>query len=455
MIKSLSLLVLMILVFSSPVVAQVEDAEFRNTGDFRVRYFNFFNLTGTENSQSEAEVTGRLRWNLGIRKGENLQAYLGVLHHSRFGDEQSNTGDYSSSQIHNQLLVNRAWGWWKASEALSFRVGRFGIAVADGAVFSENDWETVPTAHEGGQIIWDLDFAVFNFFAVKTHEGLDSGDVFGSDPERSVFLLSADLKNMPEAIKAANLHFAQMIRSESDADPGAPVEPVGAQNLQHFGVSVSGDVRNIMYKLSGAYQAGVLSKVSTGTEAGETDLAAHMIDVMLGYMVPEWMGLTISAKYHRDSGDDNVTDDSGQTYQAYYYDFHRYAGLMDVVRLGNLSYWSFALSGLPMESLEVGINYFMFFRTVGSDPKNPFTIGDENGGGSRVPADRYAALYDASSLEEDIGSEIDIYAERAYDSGLKIRGRFGAFLPGDYLERATPPRGKTILQAMLQAEFAF
>ena len=60
----------------------------------------------------------------------------------------------------NMFTVCSDWlnwntGWWRGTDMVSFKVGRFGIEFADGAVFSENDWQAVPTAHEGLNIAID------------------------------------------------------------------------------------------------------------------------------------------------------------------------------------------------------------------------------------------------------------------------------------------------------------
>ena len=87
-----------------------------------------------------------------------------------------------------------------------------------------------------------------------------------------------------------------------------------------------------------------------------------MFDLMVGYGLPETMGLKVSAGYHMDSGDDTA-DGTQNQYQTLYYDKHNYAGLMDVLRWGNLSYWNINASMMPMEDIEVGLGYYMFSKT--------------------------------------------------------------------------------------------
>lgn len=420
-----------------------EDVEFKQSGEFRVRYFNDINATGQEASGQKADTTGRFKYNVSARKGESLQAYASFLHNAQFGAQRSFSGEYADA-----LLVSRAWGWWKASDSLSFKVGRFGIEIADGAVFAENDWEDVPVAHEGLQLAWDFDFAKLNAFAVKTHDNNKTGAATNagdpsSDPERNFYMLSLDIKNLPEAIKMANVHFIQMNQDQYATGAAPTGLQAGYMNAQHVGFTVGGDVSNIMYKGTAAFQFGTFNKDDRTTPATDQKLSANMFDLMVGYSMPETLGLKVSAGFHQDSGAEAGSD--MKQYQPMYYDKHNYAGLMDVVRWGNLTYWNLNASVLPVEDLEVGAGFYMFSRTKDS--------------GTTTLGERYSGISTATGSvaegEKDLGSEVDVYANKSYDNNLKIGARFGAFMPGTYLKDGEVKVDKTLMQAMLQASLEF
>ena len=132
--------------------AHAQDAtEFKNGGEFRIRYENFFKQISLGNAGAEQHEDSRFKWDLNVRKGEKLQAHLTLLHNARFGGASSSaaaddtTGGIESKYATtgaNGLSVNRAWGWWRATDMVSFKVGRFGIDFADGAVFADNDWRS-------------------------------------------------------------------------------------------------------------------------------------------------------------------------------------------------------------------------------------------------------------------------------------------------------------------------
>jgi hypothetical protein len=437
--KRFALLIAGLAVSASAVAA--EDVEFKNSAEFRVRYMNDINATGQEASGQKADTTGRFKLNVSARKGEKLQAYASLVHNSAFGGAQAgvsattNETAYGTATANNLLIVNRAWGLWKATDSLVFKVGRFGLEVADGAVLAENDWEALPTAHEGLAAIWDTSFAGVAFFAVKTDEFTAASG--NSDPERNLYGISADIKNMPEMIKMANIHFLQVNKDEATG-----TTPVGAQNLQHIGLTIGGDISNILYKVTGAFQSGVYSK----TAAAEQKLSANMLDLMVGYSMPDVMGLKVTVGYHMDSGDDDPAAGDNKTYQPLYYDKHNYAGLMDVVRWGNLTYFDVNATMMAMTDLEIGLGYYMFSKT---NDKDATTFGERYTGASQLSA------VTGKAGEKDLGSEFDLFANKSYDSGLKIGARFGAFMPGTFLKDGSPKADKTIMQGMLQASLAF
>ena len=421
-------------------VAHAQDAtEIKNGGEFRVRYENFFNKSAMDaNTGAEQHTDARLKWDMNIRKGEKLQAHVSLLHNARLGGVSAasdypygtsvNQGVYNTGD-QNSLIVNRAWGWWRASDAVSFKVGRIGIEFADGAVFSENDWEAVPVAHEGLDVAFDTSFAMFNLYGIKTRENT-AGYAGNSDPEANYYMLTADLKNMPSAIKMANIHIIDVMDDGSTAT-------TGTANWQHVGLTVGGDVSGFMYKATGAFQFGTYNK----TPALEQKLSANMFDLMVGYGMPETMGLKLSLGYHMDSGDDNGTDDKQNGYQALFYDRHNYAGLMDVVNWGNLSYWNINASIMPMEDLEAGLGFYMFSKS--------------KSGGTTTFGRGIASTASTTTADSALGSEIDLFANKSYGPDLKIGARYSMFMPGDAMKNTTVKQDKTAHEGYLQASIAF
>lgn len=425
-----------------------DDVEMKHSGELRMRYTNDMDSTGVKDANdSAANFKHRFKWNITARKGENLQAFLGLLHGATWGSDTgagaTNPGVIEAAgSEQDRVTVNRAWGWWKTSDALSWKFGRMGLEIADGAFFSENDWEDVPTAHEGVMGMWDMDFAKISLFGLKTAEfGYQLAGARTSDPERNLYGVSLDFKNMPEAIKMANLLFVQENRDET----GAGVAN-GARNAQNIGLTVGGDTMNIMYKATLGFQMG---KSKDRTTPQDYDLNASMYDLMVGYSMPDVMGLKISAGYHMDSGD-KASANKNEKWNTMYYDIHNYAGLMDVVGWGNLTYWNVNASLMPTETIEAGLGYYMFSKTESNDTIN--LLNGHSGIG------QYFAGAAAGTTDKEIGSELDVYANKSYEGGFKIGARYGMFMPGKSIKNvnAAPTKNdKTASQVFLQASMSF
>lgn len=432
--KRLVLLAGATLVMSS--AAHAQDTEVKHNGDFRVRYYNDMTPSGVKDQpQNKSDLEGRMKLGVTMRKGENLQAHVTLLHGTIFGADKaaSNTlveSGYNTVNNNNGLLVNQAYGWWKAGESVTLKAGRFNVEIGGGEFFSADDWRLVPITHEGFQVGFDTGFAMFNAYLIKDKELTPKNPAsLDSDPEQHNVILTADLKNMPEAIKTANITAVQVSKSETGT--------AGSANAQHIGLTVGGEVAGFSYKGVYATQMGIASK----TAAGETKLAGNMFDLMVGYAMPETMGLKVYAGYHMDSGDDNAGDDKNEEYQPLYYNSHKFGGMMDMFGWGNLSYFNVGASVAPAEDLEVGLGLFMFTKTK------------ENGAVNQNANTR--ATYAGLANKSDLGMELDVYASKKYGSAFSIDAHLGAFMPGAAFKDATAKKEATIMQLMVAGTMMF
>lgn len=439
--KRLVLLAGATLVMSS--AAKAQDSEVKHNGEFRVRYYNDMVPSGQSSGpQNKSDIEGRLKLGLTMRKGENLQAHVTLLHGTIFGRDKAaqptlieGNSSYSTPTVDNTVLVNQAYGWWKAGEGFTLKAGRFNVELGNGEFFSADQWRLVPITHEGFQVGYDTGFAMFNAFLIKDKELTPKNPgSLDSDPEQHNIILSADLKNMPEAIKTANLTLVQISRSE--------VVGVGSANAQHAGITLGGDVAGFAYKGVYAMQMGVEAK----TAALERKLAGSMFDLTVGYGMPETMGLKIFANYHSDSGDDPGTADKNEAYVPLYYDSHRYGGRMDMFGWGNLSYYDVGVAVVPAEDMEVGLTLFGFSKT-------------KDNGAITFDANRRQTFATVAN-KSDLGMELDVYAMKKYGPAFQIDAHLGAFMPGSAMKDgqttpAVPKMDATIMQLMVMGTMMF
>ena len=414
-----------------------DETDFKANGEYRVRYFNDMTPTGIKDQPGNvSDVEGRMKLGLTLKKGEKFQAHVTLLHGTLMGDATGlNTGNtHTTWNANNGLLVNQAYGSWKAGESYSLRAGRFNVELGGGEFFSADGWNLSPTTHEGFLGIFDTDFASV---AAALITAAEKGTAVSadSDPEHHNVIVSADFKNMPEAVKTANLTLVQMSKTETSTPAS------GAMNAQHIGVTVGGDMSNVFWKAVYAMQMGVASK----TAAAESKFAGNMFDVTVGYSMPDTMGMKMWANYHSDSGDDDATDDKNNNYQALYYDSHKFAGLMDVFGWGNLTYWNVGASMAAGDDLEVGLGLYGF-------SKSKENSGTLNASGN----DRFAAFRGgAAAAKADLGMELDVWASKKYASNFSIDANLGMFMPGAAFKDATPKRDASIMQLMLAGTMMF
>ena len=139
---------------------------------------------------------------------------------------------------------------------------------------------------------------------------------------------------------------------------------------------------------------------------------------------------------------------------------------MDEVIWGNLTYFSAKMSIEPVENFEIGAQYHIFSATE----KAGYTLmpgfsgtgtvtGINNPLNGLVTAPGGAVYGTAGAIntaDEDIGSEIDLYAVHDYDNGLVMTARYGIFMPGDRIKKAlNTTKAKNHQTFFLQGTFKF
>lgn len=395
-------------------------AEFNFSGELRARYSYDSLPNGVKKEFGGNRVDQRGVLGVTMRKGESLTGHATLINANRWGNQtgvDSAEGYFDGNNQANQLLVNEFWGWWKATDSLSFMVGRSGWTMADGRVISRNDYETNPTSFSNATVSWDSDFLKISLTGVKA---ADSELIAQNDPENVFYVLSGDFKNLPDFLKMANVHLIQHKKDTYDA------APIGTFNLgedgwtmTRYGLTLGGEVANADYNLTYAGLTG--NSIVRLPGFVKTDLSAWMFDATAGYTLPDAMSLRFWGGFHSDSGDDTSASKNTR-YTGFYYDVHDNAGAMDIMRWGNLTYYRTGVSVSPLEDMQFGVEYFGFSRTKSNDgpafdPARVFTI--------------------APNTNKAIGSEIDITANKKYDNGMMIGARYSMFSPGAHMKFGT------------------
>ncbi|MCB0342147.1 MAG: alginate export family protein [Pseudobdellovibrionaceae bacterium] len=391
--------------------AFADSAELSHDAEFRLRYKNDMDKDGDATVKDTAQsFEQRLKWGMTFRAGEKLTARATLVHNAMWGlNYQDQTPSDVTATGENLILVNEAYASWMASDEFMLRAGRGSFTLADGKVIDANDYYNVAKAFDGFMGTYDAEFARFSFFGVKAD---DTGNTPG-DNEINFYGLSFDFKSLPEVIKMANLHVLQ-VNADDQAFAGA-VSP--KQSQMRYGLTVAGDMAGVMYGLT---YAGVTGTVDS---TPETSISSSMMDLYVGYAMPDMMNLMVKAGYHMDSGDDDATDDTVKTYDGFHYDKHYNAGLMDVMKWGNLTYM-YLNAGLDVaEGMNLGLGYYMFSL---SEAKGAYTAMNT----------AFSVGADSTRDKSGLGSELDLTLTKKYDDNFEIATRYAMFTPGELFEGA-------------------
>lgn len=430
------------MVASAAFAQETATTDIKHSGDFRVRYFNL-DHTNFQDGGRQQWTNARTKLNLGFTKSDSLSAMVSLVHTFNMGNVaygpsasvySSNTPNSGSGRIDNSLTVNQAYGWWKTNDMLSFTVGRFNLDIGSGKFYSTNDWQTMPTSHDGLLAALNFDFATVVVAGVKHSEYQPTPNTKSADPEHNSYIISASLKNLPEVMKTANL---VVVQSNSDA-LSATNNLGGAANqsssLQHIGLDLSGNLVGLTWGAAAGFQSG---KHEGGVNR---DISASMFDLTLGYSMPETMGLNVWAGYHQDSGTKGAKD---ETYKSLFYNIRENGGNMDIVRWGNLTTARLGLSLMVMEKTQVGAEYLMYSKTA---KQGATTFG---------PA--WNATGNVTSVNDStIGNEIDLWASHKYDNGFIMSANLGMFAPGAAMKNSTAQKmDKSAMSMMLEGGFTF
>lgn len=431
-------LVILAGVLAVSTAAQAQDAEFKHSGEFRLRYYNDMTPSGNKDiPENKSDIEARMKLGLTMQKGQAAKAHVTLIHGTFLGTDRAadpnftNPNAYEAFTKDNGLMVNEAYGWAAFSEKMFIKAGRFNIDFGGGEFISSDDHKLIPITHEGLALGYDLDFAKALVALIKDKE-LTPQPGMDSDPEQHRFMVGIDLKNLPEFLNTASLSFSNFNRSENAA-PSA--------NLQVYGLTLGGEAAGLDYRAVLGMQSGIAAK----TAALEVKNDAMMYDLRVGYSMPETMGLKVWANYHSDSGDDDAADSKNSRYNGLYYNSHKFAGLMDIFGWGNLTYWAVGADIAPAEDMTVGLGLYGFSKTKEKDN----TINATNN-------DRFKNFRGGMAADKaDLGMELDVYAQKKYANGLIIDAMVGAFMPGAAFKDATPKREATIIQAMLTGTLTF
>ena len=439
--------------------AEAAKVDYHFNNEYRVRgQFNRY-PEGTRYPSNTDGLEHRLKLGGGAKISERFSFNGVLLHNATWGSEDTRitgsataTGDTRPDQHNgvatydNMILVQEAHGSWILNESTSLRFGRSAITFGDGTVMGANDYLRTPSSFDGAVLNYEMDAARFQAWGARLSNYSRSPGASGANdpnPQANSLGVSVDFKRLPPFLKLANIHG---MRNTKATTPLAAYDKARfGQNGYRYGAAVGGDFKAFDYRVS---YAGISTNYydQTVVNGPTTKLSgdAWMLDVEAGFRLAV-MDSRAFLRYHTDSGDGTTGTVRGATYDPFFYEEHGNAGQMDLVRWGNLSYYGAGFTMKPMDQLTLGIEGYIFKKSQQQD-----NVYAGFNGGDLFP---YIQQNGWTKNSSNIGTEIDVYAEKVYDGGFSVLGRLGHFMPSDYLKDNARP--EPISQAFLQGKMVF
>jgi hypothetical protein len=183
------------------------------------------------------------------------------------------------------------------------------------------------------------------------------------------------------------------------------------------------------YDVEAAYQFG---------DFGDADVSAWMAAIEVGYKVPECpVESRLYAGYDYASGDDDRGDGDIGTFNQLYPLGHAYFGMIDAVGRQNVQDFTAGIEAKPLAKLKTRLEAHYFLKAEEEDAL--YDAGGNPVAAANVPG------------EDEIGQEVDLTAEYAFDAHMKLAGGVGRLFAGD----AIADSGDDIDFLYMSAQYTF
>ena len=419
---------------------------------FRYDYLDTVNSAFPENRKT-SQISHRAQMDMKLYKGEYVETFFRFIH---FSDREMDlyARNQGSSFPNTGLIVSQAWAFWKIDNSFGLRFGRLPIHIGLGYTYGANNWFNVPYSFDLVDLVWDWKSINLSLIAAKVAGFEDKNPHFQGflENERHI-IVSLDVQNLFKTLDILNLSFIQINRDPGQNENNKPV--LNGLNGQRFGLETEFKGRHFFGSVFVSHGIGEekIAKANRTDNEEKNEISQSAFDLKFGYRFTRFNDLGFWLGYHYDTGDKSPTDKSSQGFDSFYYEVYGQSGLMDFIRWGNLS---FLKAGFDMDLKEnwlLGMEWFNFSKTENTD-----TVHFGRSGQSLNTGIHSGNITLGS--EDTIGSEIDLFTNMKFGSGVEFRTTVSAFIPGDVLKKSKAPSGGSlphsiIYQCLTQIEYFF
>ena len=452
---------------TAPALASAA-TEVTMSGDIIIRPFHRDNARDFNSSTNDVKnfTTERSRLKANIKVEENIGGVVELLHFRKWGAADpnrvvdANTGLATTVNAldDNWLDLNQAYIEVKNlfDTPLYLKAGRQEMAYGDQRlVGNTNFWSTFPfpRAYDAVKIGTKNETFDIDAWMAKVTErqmgslmGAPVGTAAAAKPsDRDFRGIWATLKNIPD--NTLDLYVLNMADNGYDpAGTGALSTYDGTTlppNFGHFpyvmntGATV-GDGTNV-YNW-GARLKGKYSSLDYSLELNKQ--SGHFVDganisatggaAVVGYTIPEAMGLRISTEYVFASGDDTPNAGDHKTFYQFTPSPHNNLGVQDFIAFQNINAWRIGASFKAKENLKLSADFWDFQL----DKQQDYWYSS-NGTTTRTGSTFASNGADALLAERKIGTEIDLVANYQYSPALSFDVGYSVFNPGNGIKNTT------------------
>lgn len=427
------------LCFLSSLAFSAEDTKFLWEGEYRSRGLLQENVLNSGQNANDV-FSHRLMLKAEFEPNDRLDARVsGILFQNWGEDVRGFSGIREDSETEN-FRIFEAYGEWHLSSAFFLKFGRWGLDFGNGALVSKNLDDDVPYSFDGVMLGYDASNFELRLGALRISDwASDLG--FTADPDSSAYFASLNLKSWEPVFKFFQIYF---FREQKDGYNNATTgRSLEAESSNHFGVSAKGDYNKFFYTADYVQYSGEFTSLNQNIDG-------NLVHIKAGFTLKEKNDFKLFLVYHFDTGDNDATTQS-EFYRPLYYNHHKYAGVLDLLSFGNLTYLGLGASILSNDKNQFILQALSFSRTSDSDGVRGISFDGSNGATGFISDD---IVTNASNItDQDIGLEIDFVYNRSFDSGVNLEFITGAFLVGDYLKAYQ--RTKDVFGARLTLSLPF
>lgn len=293
--------------------AQVSiDAELRPRFEYRHGFKNIF----PEGEDAATFVSQRTRLKTNY-KNKNIEFRLSLQDVRVWGDvPQLNASD------NNKMMVHEAWGKFKASEEVAFKLGRQEIVYDDSRFFGNVGWAQQARSHDA--VLVQIK---------KNNLKADVGFAYNQDNEKlagNLYTVNGNYKSM----QYAWLHHDWVDFSGSLMFVNNGWQSINAKNgkaetkySQTIGAHLNYKANEFNFIGNAFYQM--------GKDVSDNDLSAYLVGLEANYAATPKFNIGIGAELQ--SGNDNgvIKDGKNKAFNPLFGTNHKFNGLMDYFYVGN------------------------------------------------------------------------------------------------------------------------